>query len=196
MFHVEQTSSRPNGSGYMKQTKTQISDAVIVTPHRYTDERGYFEESWNDSIAELSDTWVQDNASMSFAGVLRGLHIQSTNPQGKLVRCAFGTIFDVIVDLRPSSPTFKQHQSFVLDSNSGHMLWSPPGCAHGFFTLSRYAVVTYKCSTKYDKESDGGILWSDPELAIEWPFEEGFTPHVSLKDSTLPTMSDYLKGMR
>lgn len=180
----------------MKRTKTQIQDALILYPHRYEDERGYFEEVWTHDIEGLPEQWQQDNSSLSFAGVLRGLHIQSNNPQGKLIRTAFGTVFDVIVDLRPNSTTFKQHQAFILDSNSGAMLWAPPGCAHGFFTMSRYAVMTYKCSTRYDKESDGGIVWSDPELKIEWPFESGFTPHVSSKDQSLPLLSEYLKTMR
>lgn len=158
------------------------------------DNRGFFFEAFKKSTYELHGLpteWLQDNVSFSYEKVLRGMHIQKKNPQGKLVMCLAGQIFDAWVDLRPGSPTFKSFGSKVL--KGGEAMYIPPGHAHGFFVGSTYALVHYKCTTEYDKESDGGILWST--CGVEWPFPSDFIPLVSGKDWALPSVDEYLENL-
>lgn len=179
-----------------KAFPTPIEGVKIIVGTRHEDDRGSFEETFNSvDFADLGlpTEFPQDNTSLSFMGTLRGLHIQRGAPQGKLVRCVWGSIFDVWVDLRPDSKTFKKWGSIQLSNHQPEAIWLPPGLAHGFFTMSNYAVVNYKCSTVFDKASDGGIFWGDKEIGIEWPFPEDFVPNVSAKDANLPSIAEYLK---
>ena len=168
----------------MKFTETKQSGAVLIEPEVFGDQRGFFMESWNAKAfadAGLNLQFVQDNHSCSAAGVLRGLHYQKPNPQGKLVRVSQGAVYDVIVDLRKSSPTFGEHEGFLLDASNHHMLWVPPGFAHGFLTLKDETHFLYKCTAPYQRECEHSLLWSDPELGISWP-THGLDPTVSTKD--------------
>jgi dTDP-4-dehydrorhamnose 3,5-epimerase len=172
---------------------TQMS-AKIITPRRFADARGWFCESWNArSLAELgvSADFCQDNHSLSKpAFTLRGLHFQGApHAQAKLVRCLRGRIFDVAVDLRRESPSFKQWVSVELTAEIGNQLFVPAGYAHGFLTLEPDCEVAYKVDAYYEPEADGGIAWNDPDLAINWPLG-GFTPHLSNKDCSLPIFAD------
>lgn len=173
-----------------------IDGAFAYIGNRHTDKRGYFEERWN--LEEFRHggkdiQFVQSNLSVSFAGVLRGLHVQLNNPQGKLISVLHGQIYDVIYDLRKDSPTFKRWCSFKLHAEANISIYIPPGCAHGFFAMNSVNYVQYLCTTPYDKSSDSGVRWNDPELNLEWPFMSDFTPNVSLKDMELPTLSEFLK---
>lgn len=162
-------------------------------PH--IDDRGWFMELGRTKEMaernELPTEWAQENISMSQGGVLRGLHIQRNNPQGKYISVLRGMIFDAWVDLRPDSKTFQQHGACEL--RVGQSIWLPPGLAHGFFTLSETALVHYKCSTLYDPESDGGIRWDS--AGIEWPFDDGLDPILSKKDRALPTIGEWLERL-
>lgn len=149
-------------------------------------------ESWNAeafSDAGLDLGFVQDNHSSSAAGVLRGLHYQKPCPQGKLVRVTRGAVYDVIVDLRKSSPTFGRYEGFRLDGSNHHMLWVPPGFAHGFLTLEDNTHFLYKCTAPYKPAHEHSLLWSDEELAIEWPLGRTL-PTVSAKDQAGVPLSD------
>lgn len=169
-----------------------VKDVEIRYSPVHKDDRGYFQELWK---GDRAPTFLQDNVSFSQFGVLRGLHIQRNYPQGKLIHCLKGTIFDVWVDLRKESPSFKKWGAFQLQAERGESIYIPPGLAHGFFTMSQFAMVFYKCTTLYDKESDGGVYWNDPELNIEWPFTAGLTPILSDKDRQLPPISKYLEEL-
>lgn len=181
----------------MNTYSTKIDGVRIIKVPVFQDKRGYFENYYMESVfkeLDLPTNWVQDNISWSQFGVLRGLHMQNKNPQGKLINCVCGQVFDVWVDLRPESKTFKQWESIVLGSymaGDAEMVYLPPGLAHGFFVQSDFAVVNYKCTTPYDKESDGGILWNS--CGIEWCFESDFTPIISDKDKKLPRIDEFLK---
>jgi dTDP-4-dehydrorhamnose 3,5-epimerase len=156
----------------MKAIPTGIEGVLIIEPKVFGDARGFFMESWNRrSFAQLGldVDFVQDNHSRSQRGVLRGLHYQVRQPQGKLVRVAAGEVFDVAVDLRRSSPTFGRWTSTVLSEENRRMFWIPPGCAHGFLTLSASADFLYKASDYYAPEHERSLLWNDPDLAIDWP---------------------------
>lgn len=173
----------------------QIQDAFVMLGERHEDKRGWFEERFNfDKLMTkgLPIMFKQSNMSVSYEGTLRGLHLQKNNPQGKLVFATFGRIFDVMVDLREDSSTFKKWFSLPLSGTENISMYVPPGCAHGFYVQSSAAVVQYFCTTTYDKESDGGIYWADKELDITWPFDADFQPLVSAKDNGLPTMDQYL----
>ena len=175
----------------MKVTKTALKDALIIQQDIFEDERGFFIESYNsqtfcDEVYNMHWLFVQDNHSQSKKNVLRGLHYQMINPQGKLVRCMNGEIIDVIVDLRQSSPTFGQHTKVVLN-NPYTMLWVPPGFAHGFYVLSESCDVSYKTDQYYYKKSDRTLLWNDPDLGIEWPTD---TPILSAKDAVGTTFKE------
>lgn len=167
----------------MKATETNLKDAYVITTPQYKDDRGFFLESFNlNKFREVTgavDNFVQDNHSKSSKGVLRGLHYQTDKPQGKLVRCTHGAVYDVIVDLRKSSSTFGQSFGIELSENN-IMLWVPIGFAHAFYTLSDYAEFEYKCTDYYHPESAETLMWNDPELVIEWPFEGD--PILSAKD--------------
>lgn len=175
----------------MKVTPTALSGVVIVEPDVLADDRGYFYESFNvDKFAALGlpTNFVQDNHSFSKQGVIRGLHVVTLpKPMGKLVRCTAGRVWDVGVDVRPNSPTYKQYIAVELSAENKKMLWLPPGIAHGFLALTD-ADVLYKCTNTYDKESDQGIAWNDPELNVAWPLAS--EPILSPRDAVSPMLSE------
>jgi dTDP-4-dehydrorhamnose 3,5-epimerase len=164
---------------------TGIPDVKILRPRVFGDPRGFFVETWNRrtlSAAGLDVEFVQDNHSRSGKGTLRGLHYQTKQTQGKLVRAATGRVFDVAVDLRRSSPTFGRWVGAVLSDENQEMLWVPPGFAHGFLVLSTTADFQYKCTDFYAPEHEQAIRWNDPDLAIDWPLPDGQAPLLSAKD--------------
>ena len=173
-----------------------VQGPLLLTPRVFGDERGFFFESWNQQAfnAAAGDTaFVQDNHSRSSRGVLRGLHYQlPPNPQGKLVRCVLGEIFDVAVDIRRSSPTFGQWVGSVLSADNKQQLWVPAGFAHGFLTLSEQAEVLYKTTDFWSRECERAIRWDDPRLAIAWPLEAlaGAEPQLSEKDGAAPLLAE------
>ena len=167
----------------MKIVPTSLSEVQRIQPRVFEDSRGHFFESYNErSLAEfgIDRPFVQDNQSFSLRGVVRGLHYQIQQPQGKLIRCLSGEIFDVAVDLRRSSPTFCQWVGETLSSKNRHMLWIPPGFAHGFMVLSEGAEVLYKATDFYAPQHERTLLWNDPALQIEWPTIH--QPILSAKD--------------
>lgn len=169
----------------MKVIDTEIPDVKIIEPAVFGDERGFFMESFNsNTYADLGlpVNFVQDNHSRSAQGILRGLHYQTENTQGKLVRVTAGAVFDVAVDLRKSSPTFGKWVGVELNETNHRMLWVPEQFAHGFYVMSEYADFIYKCTDIYNPESEQSILWNDSELGIEWPLVDGKTPSLSGKD--------------
>lgn len=175
----------------MEIVPTQLPGVLLIKPKVWSDARGFFLESWNESVFEragLNVHFRQDNHSRSVRNVVRGLHYQLSRPQGKLVRCSRGAIFDVAVDLQRSSPTFGLVVGLELSETNQHMLWIPPGFGHGFLTLSEEADVQYKASELYDAESDRVVLWNDPELQIKWPLVG--TPLLSIKDAGAPSFSN------
>jgi dTDP-4-dehydrorhamnose 3,5-epimerase len=175
----------------MKATPTRLPEVILIEPKIFGDARGFFFESWNEREFEragIRARFVQDNHSRSARGVLRGLHYQVRQPQGKLVRVTEGEIFDVAVDIRRSSPDFGKWVSARLDAQSRTMLWVPAGFAHGFCVLSDYAEVLYKTTDFYAPEHERSILWDDPELAIPWPLAG--TPALSAKDAAGKCLRD------
>ena len=168
----------------MKITQTEIPDVLAVEPKVFGDDRGFFFESYNHKVllekAQISAHFVQDNHSRSAKNVLRGLHYQIKQPQGKLVRVVVGAVFDVAVDLRTRSTTFGQWVGIHLSAENKQQLWIPPGFAHGFLVLSEYAEFLYKTTDYYAPEYERSILWNDPELAIAWPLQG--EPVLSAKD--------------
>lgn len=174
----------------MNLIATDIQNVHIIESRVFTDARGYFLETYHDrrfESAGLFDTFVQDNMSYSIKNVLRGLHFQVNRPQAKLIQVISGEIFDVAVDIRHASPTFGRWVSAHLSEHNKRQMYIPQGCAHGFCVLSESAHVAYKCSDFYDPDDEGGILWSDPALAIDWPISH---PIVSKKDADLPVLRD------
>ncbi len=168
----------------MKVTPTRLSEVLLIEPKVFGDERGFFFESWTErafDAAGIRARFVQDNHSRSARGVLRGLHYQIRRPQAKLVRVVAGEIFDVAVDIRRSSPSFGRWEGVRLDASAHRMLWVPAGFAHGFCVLSDFAEVLYKATDFYQPEDERCILWSDPELAIDWPVAT--SPVLSAKDA-------------
>ena len=176
----------------MKVIETSIPDVLIIEPKVFGDERGFFYESFNAAAFEaatgLKRQFVQDNHSKSQRGVLRGLHYQIQQPQGKLVRVAAGEVFDVAVDLRKSSPSFGRWFGTHLSAQNQRQLWIPEGFAHGFVVLSESAEFLYKTTDYYAPEHERSLLWNDPELGIEWPFDE--PPQLSAKDQAGKRLSD------
>ncbi len=171
----------------MKIINTQITDVKILEPQVYEDDRGFFLETFRDgwfreNIADVS--FVQENHSHSTKGTLRGLHYQSHQAQGKLIRVISGEIFDVAVDLRHSSNTFGQWVGTYLSESNQRQLWLPAGFAHGFYVISELADCHYKCTDYYAPDFEKTIIWNDPTLNIEWPLLAGLAPNLSLKDST------------
>ena len=168
----------------MQAQRLEVPDLVLFEPRVFADSRGFFFESFNQrkffSLTGIDAVFVQDNHSRSVKGVLRGLHYQVRQPQGKLVRVVTGEIFDVAVDLRRSSPGFGQWAGVHLSAENKKMLWVPPGFAHGFYVCSEVAEVLYKTTDYYAPEHERTILWSDPELGIAWP--QGVAPLLSAKD--------------
>ncbi len=167
----------------MKVIDTAIPDVKILEPTFFGDSRGFFFESYNQKVVNealgIYETFVQDNHSRSQRNVLRGLHYQLTNPQGKLVRVVIGEVYDVVVDLRKGSPTFKQWIGVSLSERNRRILWVPKGFAHGFLVVSESADFLYKTTDYYHKESERCLRYDDPELAIDWPIEN---PLLSEKD--------------
>lgn len=170
----------------MNVIATRIPEVKLLEPKLYGDQRGFFMETWRESaFNELLGTpvhFVQDNHSASTKGVLRGLHYQIRQPQGKLVRVIAGEVYDVAVDLRRSSATFGHYSGHILSQANRHMLWVPPGFAHGFLVLSERAEFVYKCSDYYAPEYERSLRWDDPEIGIEWPFSSDMTVQLSAKD--------------
>jgi dTDP-4-dehydrorhamnose 3,5-epimerase len=169
----------------MKVTRTRIPEVLILEPKVFEDSRGFFLESYNRRVFKqatgLDPDFVQDNQSFSARNVLRGLHYQVRQPQGKLITAIAGEIFDVAVDLRRRSPTFGKWASATLSGGTHRAIWIPPGFAHGFMALSEQALVHYKASDYYAPEHERTLMWNDPDLAITWPLEG--EPIVSDKDS-------------
>lgn len=176
----------------MKVRKTKLKNCVILEPKVFGDKRGFFLETFQakkySEVACINESFVQDNHSRSFKGVLRGLHFQKNKPQGKLVRVVRGEVFDVAVDIRKKSPTFGQWESVILSEENKTQFWVPPGFAHGFLVLSDLADFEYKCTDYYDPEDEGIILWNDPYLDIPWPIKE---PIISSKDASAPRLLDW-----
>ena len=176
----------------MQVEPTEIPEVLVVTPPVFGDERGFFTEAFNLAAFEqatgIRRMWVQDNHSRSGRGVLRGLHFQNPQPQGKLVRCAAGAIYDVVADIRRSSPTFGSWVGVELSGENFRQLWVPEGFAHGFLVLSETADVLYKATDYYLPEGDRAVRWDDPTLAIDWPIQG--TPVISDKDNAAPLLND------
>ena len=170
----------------MKATPTAIPDILVIEPKVFGDARGFFFESFNqkafNDATGLDVNFVQDNHSRSARGVLRGLHYQLQQPQGKLVRVVRGAVFDVAVDIRKSSPTFRKWTGIELTENNHKQLWMPAGFAHGFIVLSDTADFLYKTTEYYAPQYERCIAWNDPVLSIEWPL--GISPKLSAKDET------------
>jgi dTDP-4-dehydrorhamnose 3,5-epimerase len=181
----------------MEIIETGIEGLVEIRPKVFGDSRGHFFESYRQDFIEkaLGDVkFVQDNQSFSEKGVLRGLHYQKgAMVQGKLVRVVKGKVLDVAVDLRPNSSTFGQYASVILDTEKHNMLYVPAGFAHGFYTLEN-AIFLYKCTNYYHKESEGGLLWNDEQLKINWQLDG--EPLVSEKDKTLPTFAEIKNDLK
>ena len=170
----------------MKLIPTKLEGVVILEPRVFGDERGLFMERWNQkTFAELGLDlqFVQDNHSRSRQGILRGLHYQLQNPQGKLVRVTQGRVYDVAVDIRKSSSTFGQWVGVELSADNHRMFWVPAGFAHGFYVMSESADFQYKCTHFYAPEHERCIRWNDPTLAIDWPLVNGEAPQLSAKDA-------------
>ncbi|MBL4681613.1 MAG: dTDP-4-dehydrorhamnose 3,5-epimerase [Pseudomonadales bacterium] len=169
----------------MKVIQTVLEGAVIIEPQVFGDERGYFLEAFHAERyrdeAGIIEPFVQDNHSRSSKGVLRGLHFQITQPQGKLVRVSQGEVFDVAVDINPESATYKQWVGVVLSGSNHLQFYVPPGYAHGFLVLSETADFQYKCTDYYNPSDEGCVKWDDPEIGIEWPIEG--EPRLSEKDA-------------
>ncbi|MCR5222314.1 MAG: dTDP-4-dehydrorhamnose 3,5-epimerase [Lachnospiraceae bacterium] len=173
-----------------------IEGLKVITPKVFGDERGYFMETYNLQDFEeagIPQVFVQDNQSASKKGVLRGLHFQIHYPQDKLVRVIRGEVFDVAVDLREGSATYGQWFGVRLSEENKKMFFIPKGFAHGFLVLSDYAEFTYKCTDFYHPNDEGGIIWNDPEIGVEWPLEEGVELIFSEKDRKWPTLSELLQ---
>ena len=174
----------------MEIITTEFPGLVLIKPKIFGDARGYFYESWNKERYEnagITEDFVQDNVSFSSRGVLRGLHYQKPYTQGKLVSVLIGEVWDVVVDLRCGSPTFGKWQGFTLTGEHKEQLYVPRGFAHGFCVLSETALFQYKCTDRYSPESERGIIWNDPTLAIPWPVRE---PVISEKDTKHPYFKD------
>jgi dTDP-4-dehydrorhamnose 3,5-epimerase len=172
-------------------TPTNLPGVLLIEPDVYGDERGFFVETFQVrrylDAAGITQPFVQDNQSRSRRGVLRGLHLQRVQPQGKLVRVSRGEVFDVAADIDPKSPTFGQWVGAILSDGNHHQFWIPAGYAHGYLVLSEVADFEYKCTDYYHPQSEAGVVWSDPDLRIEWPLDD---PTLSAKDRALPTLAE------
>ncbi|MGR4874970.1 dTDP-4-dehydrorhamnose 3,5-epimerase [Pseudoxanthomonas sp. LARHCG66] len=174
----------------MKVVETSLPGCVVVEPAVFGDDRGFFFETWNaDRYGQqgLPTKFVQSNVSSSSRGVLRGLHYQWPNPQGKLVSVLEGEVYDVAVDIRRGSPTFGQWAAVVLSAENKRQFWIPEGFAHGFAVLSERAIFSYLCTAQYDKAADAGVRWNDPAIGIDWPVS---APLLSAKDEAAPLLAD------
>ena len=174
----------------MKVVETGLPGCVVIDPAVWGDARGFFYEAWNAErfgALGLPTKFVQSNVSSSSRGVLRGLHYQWPNPQGKLVSVLEGEVWDVAVDIRRGSPDFGRWTAVVLSADNKRHFWIPEGFAHGFVTLSERALFTYLCTATYDRAADAAIRWDDPQLAIDWPVS---APLLSDKDAKAPLLAD------
>ena len=174
----------------IKVIETDLPGVLILEPKVFGDPRGFFLETYREDVyraAGIAGPFVQDNQSRSAHGVLRGLHYQLVQPQGKLVRVSRGEVFDVAVDVRRGSPTFGAHVGTVLNDQNNRQLYVPPGFAHGFCVLSDIADFVYKCTDYYHPDSEHGIAWNDPDIGIAWPLAEA---NLSSKDGTNPRLAD------
>jgi dTDP-4-dehydrorhamnose 3,5-epimerase len=177
----------------MNVVKTKLGGVVILEPKVFSDDRGYFLETWSQKRYEeagITKAFVQDNISFSKKGTLRGLHFQYPQSQGKLVQVLLGEAFDVAVDIRANSPTFGQWVSVTLSQTNYKQLYVPAGFAHGFCVTSETAIFSYKCTDYYNAGTEGGIIWNDPDLRIAWPIKE---PILSKKDGSYPRLKDIKK---
>ena len=175
-------------------TATRLPEVRIIEPRVFGDARGFFLESWNQRVFDeaigQSVHFVQDNHSRSAQGVLRGMHYQLTQPQGKLVRVVSGRVFDVAVDMRRDSPRLGQWTGVELSADNHRMLWIPPGFAHGFLVMSESADFLYKATNYYAPQDEHTLAWDDPDVAIDWPLEAGRAPQVSAKDQAGARLAD------
>ena len=186
----------------MEVTKTRVDGVLLIKPKVFGDERGYFVETYQKerySEIGITHTFVQDNHSMSRRGILRGLHYQTKHPQGKLVMVSLGAVFDVAVDIRLDSPTFGKWFGVTLSAENKKQFFIPKGFAHGFIVLSDYAEFCYKVTDFYHPNDEGGLLWKDPEIGVEWPMPEGMTEAdltLSDKDKVWSGISEYVKNRK
>ena len=174
----------------MNVVATKLNDVLIIEPAVYEDARGFFMETYHQrryQQAGISITFVQDNLSRSVRNTLRGLHFQRNRPQAKLVQVLSGEVYDVAVDIRPGSATFGQWVGVELSAGNRRQLFVPEGFAHGFCVLSEWALFAYKCSALYDPDDEGGLLWSDPGIGIDWPVTD---PIITEKDAAFAGLSD------
>lgn len=175
----------------MKVLETALPGVVIIEPKVWGDDRGFFMETYHArkllDASGIDEPFVQDNQSGSVRGVLRGLHFQEPNPQGKLLRAGSGVIWDVAVDIRRGSPHFGKWIGVELSAENKRQLWIPAGFAHGFCVVSDWADLLYKCTALYEARHDRGIVWNDPDLAIQWPVRD---PLLSAKDAALPRLGE------
>jgi dTDP-4-dehydrorhamnose 3,5-epimerase len=175
----------------LKVTPTKLRGVLLIEPDVHGDERGFFVETFQVrrylDAAGIAPQFVQDNQSRSQRGVLRGLHLQRVQPQGKLVRVSRGEVFDVAADVDPQSSTFGQWVGAILSDRNHHQFWIPPGYLHGYQVLSDVADFEYKCTDYYHPESEAGVVWNDPDLRMDWPLDN---PTLSAKDRALPTLAE------
>jgi dTDP-4-dehydrorhamnose 3,5-epimerase len=192
-------SSRSTGSRDVVEVKfqnTPLKDVVLIEPRVFGDDRGFFLETWQAekfSAAGIDATFVQDNHSRSTKWTLRGLHFQVEHTQGKLVRVTAGSVFDVMVDLRRSSPSFGKWWGIELTAENHRMLWVPKGLAHGILVTSESADFLYKCTDLYSPAHERTLAWNDSALAIDWPLPKGLSPKLSAKDASGMTFADIEK---
>lgn len=174
----------------MKVVETNLPSCVVIEPAVFGDDRGFFFETWNaDRYGQLGlpDKFVQSNVSSSARGVLRGLHYQWPNPQGKLVSVLEGEVYDVAVDIRKGSPSFGRWAAVILSAENKRQFWIPEGFAHGFAVLSERAIFSYLCTAQYDRSADAGVRWNDAAIGIDWPID---SPLLSEKDGKAPFLAD------
>jgi dTDP-4-dehydrorhamnose 3,5-epimerase len=177
----------------MQFEPTRLPEVVLIKPQGFSDARGFFFESWHEQkfvAAGISARFVQDNHSHSVRHTLRGLHFQIRQPQGKLVHVTRGEVFDVAIDIRRSSPRFGQWVGARLSDRNHHMLWVPPGFAHGYLALSDEIDFLYKCTDYYAPQHEHTIRWDDAQLGVQWPLPAGVTPTLSAKDAAAPLFKD------
>lgn len=177
----------------MKIEETELPGVLILTPRVFGDQRGFFKEIFHGERykeAGIPLDFVQDNFSRSSQGVLRGMHFQKTKPQGKLVQCLKGSIYDVAVDIDSKSKTYGQYVGVELSDENHSQIYVPPGYAHGFCVISEMADISYKCTDYYCPEDEGGLAWNDPEIGIAWPISK---PTLSEKDKVHPMLKDLYK---
>jgi len=177
----------------MRVTPTALPEVKIIEPRVFEDARGFFMETWQEqrfAEAGIQARFVQDNHSASRQWVLRGLHYQLRQPQGKLVRVTRGEVFDVAVDLRRSSSTYGRWVGESLSESNRRMMWVPPGFAHGFLVMSERVEFLYKCTDYYSPDDERALLWNDPDVGIEWPLPAGVEPIVSNKDGNAARLHD------